>query len=346
MSETRPDHSHAANRKGRRAGKWCLLFGKIALAVGLLYWLFANRKLDVGQYASIISDLGALATALAGVAAIIIGQLLMAVRLRLLLKTIGVAIPVARTFQVTAIGSFSGAFLPGMVGGDVVRAVLLCQGDARHQRTHTVAIVIIDRIIGVFSLFLLATIGLPIAAILGVLPFWSPLFLAAPVAVGVISVVLMLLSRRRSAENRAFLYLYHRLPPRFQRLISAFRSVSRDYRTLGAGVCLSLANHALGCGVFALAGVLLAAGVPVALQFILTPLAMAMNMIPLTPGGLGLAEGAFSYLYQRFGETVGADIGLLGRLIMYVALVGIGLPSLLMLRIAGKQGANAPSTSS
>ena len=45
---------------------------------------------------------------------------------------------------------------------------------------------------------------------------------------------------------------------------------------------------------------------------------MVMNVIPITPGGVGVTESAFSYLYDAAGCAMGATIGILGRTIQYI----------------------------
>jgi uncharacterized membrane protein YbhN (UPF0104 family) len=44
---------------------------------------------------------------------------------------------------------------------------------------------------------------------------------------------------------------------------------------------------------------------------------MAMNMVPITPGELGISESAFSLLFQIAGSANGATIGFRGRFIQY-----------------------------
>jgi uncharacterized membrane protein YbhN (UPF0104 family) len=84
------------------------------------------------------------------------------------------------------------------------------------------------------------------------------------------------------------------------------------------------------CATFLVASDLLGACDLTALhQYLLNPLAMTLNVVPITPGGVGVAESAFSYLYEAAGCAAGATVGIVGRIIQYAAYVMAGLPSFL-----------------
>jgi uncharacterized membrane protein YbhN (UPF0104 family) len=51
---------------------------------------------------------------------------------------------------------------------------------------------------------------------------------------------------------------------------------------------------------------------------------MVMNAIPLTPGGIGITESTFSFLFEAIGSSNGAAIGLLGRFIQYSTFAAAG----------------------
>jgi uncharacterized membrane protein YbhN (UPF0104 family) len=84
-----------------------------------------------------------------------------------------------------------------------------------------------------------------------------------------------------------------------------------------------------------IAGELLRAGLAPLRHFVADPLAMVMNVVPLTPGGIGITEGAFSFLFEQMGSPSGAEIGLVGRGIQYVAYVVGGSIALLAVRFRG-----------
>jgi uncharacterized membrane protein YbhN (UPF0104 family) len=122
-------------------------------------------------------------------------------------------------------------------------------------------------------------------------------------------------------------------PSRIQKALSVGDHFVRRPALLAGCIGLSLVNHALVCGTFLIAAALLG-GVAISTlqQFLLNPLAMVINVIPITPGGVGVTESAFSYLYAAAGSPLGATLGILGRSIQYLAFAVVGFPALILRR--------------
>ena len=131
------------------------------------------------------------------------------------------------------------------------------------------------------------------------------------------------------------------IPARLWLPLAVAASYAGSPGLLARCVTLSVVNHALVCNSSLVAAALLG-GVPVGVleQFLLNPLAMAMNILPFTPGGVGLAETAFSYLYEVVGVQGGAAFGLLGRIILYAAYTLVGVPCLVRLPRAHRSAAD------
>jgi len=311
---------------------------KLSIAGGLLYWLVASGRLDVSAIVAVEWTTRAIGLWAMGLLLMFAGLGLLAARLQLLMATGGIDVSRRRAYSITAIGAFFGAILPGLVGGDAVKAVYVCHSEGRHQKASVLAVVLVDRVIGLFSLFLLGTLALGVAALTGQLPAWSPILFVGPAVVAAVLITGGLLAYRPFVRNRLFLAVFHRFPKNLQRLISALRSFLKHPGRLALAVLLSLVNHALVCTTFVIAGsLLLYDDVSLAEQFVLNPLAMSLNAIPLTPGGIGLAESAFSSLYRLAGPQAGANVGLLGRMIQYCAFAIIGPLCMLLTRPDGKK---------
>ncbi len=256
------------------------------------------------------------------------GLMLLSLRLCLMVRSGGIALSFRRAFSLTSIGAFSGSILPGVVGGDVVKVVYLCRGEASTQRTFATATVMCDRAVGLFSLFLLGSIMLISAWATGSLPFRSPVLLIAPIIVLSAVVFVTVVARKRLPETFSLGSRDRKLPSRIQRAVCIGEHFVQRPLLVAGCIGLSLANHILVCCTFLIAAELLG-GIDISplQQFILNPLAMVMNMIPITPGGVGVTESAFSYLYFAAGCSVGATIGILGRTIQYIAFIAVGFPA-------------------
>lgn len=315
-------------RSARRLLTFIVKLGLAALLVG---WLLRSDRLDVTLLREIALGTKTIALVLAGVASVFAGLVLLALRLRALVRVQDLELSRGRAFGLTMIGAFFGSVLPGLVSGDAVKALYLC-GDVAQARTRMVAAVLIDRILGLFSLFLLGSLALAIAIAAHLLPTGAQVLYVAPL------VVLAMAGGLALIDWRALDPLITRLPGPLNRMIAAIRQYLGRPRLLGGAILLSLANHALVIVTYLIAGELLQDGLSPMRHFVTDPLAMVMNVIPLTPGGIGITEGAFSFLFEQMGSQNGAAVGLVGRGIQYIAYVVGGSIALLAVRFRRGEG--------
>lgn len=306
---------------------------KATIAISLLFWLVGSGRLELSQLRNIQWSAGNLGLVLTGMGAVVAGILLLGWRLCLMVRSVGIELPFSRAFSLTSIGLFSGSILPGVVGGDIIKIIYLCRSEGSAQRTKATIAVMCDRIVGLYSLFLLGFILLVGAWASGSLPFWSPVLIVAPAIVLGLTGLLALFANRRLAEK---------LPPEndssnpaslLQMAISVGKHFAGRPSLLAGCIGLSLVNHSLvGCTFLLAAELLGGSDISLMQQLMLNPLAMVINVIPITPGGVGMTESAFSYLYDAAGCSLGAAIGILGRSIQYVAYTASGIPAFILHR--------------
>jgi len=265
-----------------------------------------------------------------GMGGVGLGILLLGLRLCLMVRSAGIELPFRRACSLTSIGLFSGSILPGVVGGDIVKVVYLCRGEGSTQRTLATVAVMCDRAVGLFSLFLLGTIAVASAWATGSLPFRSSVLLIAPLIVFSVVGVVIIYSRRQVLGTFSLGNWGRYLPSRFHQAVAVGDHFVQRPMLLARCIGLSLVNHILVCCTF-LIGAELLGGIDISTlqQFLLNPLAMVINVIPITPGGVGMTESAFSYLYDTAGCSLGATIGILGRTIQYLAYAAVGFPALI-----------------
>ncbi len=271
---------------------------KTAIAAGLIYWLFKSNRLDARAFLRIEVTpwvIGLISLAAFGV---FCGQLLLALRLLLLLRTAKVDVTYARVLGVTLVGSFFSVVLPGLVGGDVVRAVYLCS-DAVGKRANAVGTVIADRALGFYSLFLLGTMAWGAAWIVGDISPRNPALWTAPALTLCLTVGLALMGIRGYDKWSVVRAAWSRVPSGLRNLIRTLHDCLSRPGLLAAAILLSLLNHALVVATYLVAARILGDALPWSTHFVLSPLAMVMNMVAVTPGGIGLTEGTFSFLYEK-----------------------------------------------
>jgi len=133
--------------------KIVIFFLKVAVSSASLFLI--SRKADMAQVASILTSIG-LFSFLGASVIYIASQFLSTIRWRGLIPE---RFPLRKLFSLYMIGSFFSTFLPGLVGGDAIRAYYLNK-DAKKIST-TLASVFMDRYLGFVSLMLIGIAAFP-----------------------------------------------------------------------------------------------------------------------------------------------------------------------------------------
>ncbi len=245
---------------------------------------------------------------------------LAAVRWRLLLRAYGAQQlpPTAPLLRIHLIGSFYNTYFPGAVGGDVLRGVATRGAFDEQGTTRSVAVVFLDRVLGLWGLLALTVISTSLFAAdrfgQGVLGMGLALLVA--LALG-----LFALGRGPTLARFA--------PALLARLLAQLPPLAQVKPFLVA-VPLAVASHALVacCG-----HVLVQAAAPevrLSDSFVAMPLAAAAAFFPFTVAGAGARDLAMVTLYVALGYP--REIALAGSLaFLLITLVTAGLGGILQL---------------
>lgn len=246
-------------------------------------------------------------------------------RLCLLLKPRGFHMPLSSSLRLALMATFFNFCLPGGAGGDAVRIYYACAGNPG-RRVELGTVLVVDRLVGMLGLLILP---------LAVAPFFMPLVgtstalevLLAAAAAGVLAILAGLLVAWSSLiDSGAVKWVLARAPlGRYAGIVLETIHSYRHHRSrMLSALALALAAH-----VFACSALLLVARVADARAFtwemtIIVPFGFLANMLPLTPGGLGVGEAAMDTLFRMVGRNGGAEAILGWRLLMF----GLGLAGL------------------
>jgi uncharacterized protein (TIRG00374 family) len=236
-------------------------------------------------------------------------------------------------FRLGLIGYFLNTFLPGSVGGDIIKAAFLAREQSR--RTVAVATVLIDRFIGLWGLCWLVTL-------LGTV-FWAAGFLTGT-AETTLHIILLAAAGTVAASIIGWVGL-GRLPawraarfagrlegiPKAGHSLAEFWRAVWIYRLQGKGVwlalCFSVVGHVGFVFTFYFAALSLhenPTDIPsIAQHFLIIPIGMTIQAVFPTPGGLGAGEFSFGALYYLIGYP--KEFGVLGSLVQRVISWVLGL---------------------
>jgi uncharacterized membrane protein YbhN (UPF0104 family) len=278
------------------AGNLIRIGAGFALLVLLYYW----HVIDLGALNILVARPDILALALAASLANIP---LEALRWHILLRAQGIDLRLWRTIRVLAISVFFANFLPGAAGGDLIRGVYVYRASPG-RRAAAMLSILIDRLIGLVAFVLLGLAAMLTRSIgRGPLEFsvlaLSALFIALLVLAflygHVMAQALQRLLRGRSAQ----------LAQVVDDTGAALRQYAQDWRSTGLAMLLSIVIVGFAVGPI----VLIAEAMPFAGPDFAGPnfmgpsaadygiaglYALIANSLPVTPGGLGVGEGAFA----------------------------------------------------
>jgi hypothetical protein len=313
------DKAIAAASVADHRRRWILAAARLALLAGLVAWIASQISFaEVAERAR-----GLEGSLIAGAAVLILlSPLLTVVRWDLLLGTSGIRLGFWTACRLTYVGLFFNLVVPGLTGGDVVKAVLVARRAARREAA--VLSVFADRILGILALALLAGLVL--------LPSLRDFADLAAGLYGLLALLLaggaLLLSRRLRRATRMDRWI-RRLP--FERVVARLDEAILAYRAhpgvLAASLFLSIGNHlAILAAVVAIAR---AIGDPLPLShlLVLVPVINIASSVPIAPGGWVVGESLFGTLFARYGSTLesGVAVSLLFRLCLMATAIPGGL---------------------
>lgn len=263
-----------------------------------------------------------------------VSLLLTFVRWYLLVRAQDLPFTLSGAMRYGLIGFFYNTFLPGSIGGDIVKAAAIARQQSR--RTVAVSTVLMDRAIALWGLMWFVTI-------LGSI-FWAAGWFTGDIErpakmivkwmmwiVGFTALVwigLGFLPQRRADRFAGRL----RWLPKVGNSLAEFWLTVWMYRLRPRSVWIAMALSWIGhvgfvLGFYCSARVLWDGSpgnpIPAPMQhFLLVPIGMMITAIPLFPGGAGIGELGFGRLYEMFGSF--AANGILGSLVQRILYWVIG----------------------
>ena len=286
--------------------KTILTIVQIAITVGIL-WLVFRDPVKREQMATALSYANPL-WILGGLAVYGIVEFIAGVRWQLLLRVQGIHLSWPRVFMLLMIGIFFNFFVPGGTGGDVVKVFYLLK-ETPGRRAPALLSVLVDRIIGLFSLIALA--GVLIAF------HWKWLTSNPQTAAWVWTALAILASAFLGIGSSFFVTgfgLVHRLPAkmpgrdRLAELSLAYNLYGRAWPTTLLSFCVSVVAHlAYFLTFFCAAQSFAAVGVrsPTYGELCaIMPIVNTITSMPISFGGIGIREGLFEvFLGNLAGVT-------------------------------------------
>ncbi len=226
--------------------------------------------------------------------------------------------------RLTYVGFFFNIVVPGLTGGDLVKAVMVARSHPERRAAAAMS-VLVDRLLGVLVML---TMGALAVVWLGErFPYpREPILIGLVLGVGGLAAYANPGLRRRVGFER----LIQRLPMSrtLLQIDQALTVCAREPRELAWAVCFSSFNQLCVMGSLTVLG---ASFGEQALNFanyvVVGALGNLVSAVPITPGGVGVAEAAYGQLFELQGGnwTLGFAVAIAWRLCMVIVGLGGGL---------------------
>jgi uncharacterized membrane protein YbhN (UPF0104 family) len=272
-----------------------------------------------------------------GAAAIMAGcTALQYYRWYLLVRAVDLPFTLRNAVRLGLVGTFYNVFLPGSIGGDIVKAVFIARGQPGRKAV-AVATVVFDRLVGLFGLIALAATAGGLFWLAGDekivnSPRLQTVVLCCLAAAGAAVAGFVLLGFVSDASAARVASRLGRLPKGATLAELWFTVVTYRRRpgTAAAVVGLSAVVHVgfvlmfhLAVRVFPPKDLALLGTLPE--HFVICPIGFIVQAVIPLPGGIGGGEFTFGGLYKLIRGADGEAVGLAGRLALRVVEWTLGL---------------------
>jgi uncharacterized membrane protein YbhN (UPF0104 family) len=313
MFRTEALHKPAANSRRGALRKTAFLTVRLAIGVGILVYLAKSGQIN---FSSLIRLFHVWPITVVAVGFLLLDILMMSIRASLLFRNARLSLSLGNSIQLNLIGFLFSTFLPGAAGGDIAKLVYATR-ENHGRRTEVATVLILDRLVGLFSLVLLPLLFAPFfldllhsVSVLRRLLYLDAL-LAGLMLVGAALVMFFVPARSWVA------WLLGRWPGIKSialRVLDAMAVHGQAQAALYFALFLSLLANLALILVTALGLYAVNSGSFSMRLALVAPIGHLVNSLPLTPGGIGVGETAFNSLFKLTGMSGGAEALLCLRL--------------------------------
>jgi glycosyltransferase 2 family protein len=282
---------------------WLLIRAAFSLTLlGLLLW-----KTDLSQFSTVFRNIN-VPLFLVSLFAYVLLYIPLSYRWKLLLKVLGIEVPIGRLLKTYLTGVFFNSFFPTTVGGDVVRGYDLYRFTQKWKET--AVSVIVERFLGFTALIAIAMVSLAFT-------FSS---LRDPVITWVIlGAALVYVTTLMVLFSPPIYILFNKIiqkskfkdfGPKLLQIPEAISLYKSAHIALIQLLFLSVFLQTLVILIYYVLCHSLHLAIPLGYVFLFFPVINLVSMIPISLGGLGVREGISIYLFQKIGVGYAQAFGL------------------------------------
>ena len=271
---------------------------RISVSILLLVFLFKFNKIDLLVLINDIKSADKWLLA-AGFLSFFFVYFLGFLRWQMLLRTVGISIPLKRLIISFSGGIFFSIFLPSTIGGDLIRAADLAEHTKKAKEV--IATVFLDRLSGYIGMVLVI---LP-AILLGRDLVMDKIVFSSVLAIIALLAVILLVLFNNNIYSRITKFLSSPGSGKIKETIKNMHQEIHVYRNHKRMIILNLFTSFVIqlIGLVSVYFIGLSLGVKVNFIYfvIFLPIIGAITLLPIAIGGLGLREGLFVVYFAKAG---------------------------------------------
>ncbi len=278
---------------------------KLALTIFVIYILI---KFNIISFNDLVILKNNLASVSLVILLLIMTLIIASYKWWILLRKINYDIPYLMSFYLYSTGLFFNIFMPGSAGGDLVKGIYLFKFVKASQRTNALSTIIVDRLIGLHALLFLTFLSLVYLwdIVFSIFEIRIMLFLITFLILFIPFLIFLMIifsDKIIIFTNKFNGNIQKKINEIITKLLISSKLYNEKNLTLIYCYILSLANHIIQIICFFIISLILF-GDYIHLKdiFASSSLSLVINIIPLTPGGIGLGETAFNFLLLNFSQ--------------------------------------------
>ena len=284
--------------KAKKHLKQTLIFLlKVSVSGAMIWWLINSGRLDFSKLA-VLAEIHYLVPLFA---LVFLSLFLCSERWRMLMNSQGIAMRTLPTFKLALIGGFFNFVMPGGVGGDLIKGFYITQ-EFPTAKLKSGLTVLIDRVIGLFSMVVLAMFFMLINPELLEKSHELKLILLALFGVFAAFMVLTCMVFVPFFHNlkviRWGLSLFKEDHP-LQKIYHSFMDYRHSGKTVLISILFSLVAQFVSILFFVYAAQILGFfDIPASAILFVVPVAFIVQSLPISPAGIGIGQAALFYLFH------------------------------------------------
>lgn len=274
------------------------------LALLLLFFLIKKGPFDLNQLKFILGQPKIIVLGLC----IFLGQIFIwSYRWKLFVDLV-TYVKFYKTIQLTLVGMFFNFFIPGGVGGDIVKAIELSKNKTT-SRSKALSTVMSDRIFGLFAMITLSTAFLALDYLKAPSDFIFKIGLSSFLIFAGMTSALLFLPYIFSLISKVLVSKDSKILKTLEKLINSLHFTFTTFKNTKIQSKSFLASTiSQFLAIFYLYSVVSALGVPppsFLVFFSLCCFGFVASALPIMPGGIGVGQYAFYFLFSNINEEVG-----------------------------------------